>query len=70
MVASMSIRKTEKGKSQLSEQDARLLLLMSADLVTLCAKLTNSFDPTAAAMLLYARDEIAADMGKTSNSRK
>jgi hypothetical protein len=40
-------RKTEKGKSQLSEQDARLLLIMSADLVALCAKLTRSFDPTA-----------------------
>jgi hypothetical protein len=70
MVASMSTRKTEKSKPELSERDARLLLLMSADLVALCAKLTTSFDPTAAAMLLYARDEIAPEQRGTLNSRK
>jgi hypothetical protein len=66
----MKTSKTEKDKSQLSEQDVRLLLLMSADLVTLCAKLTKSFDPTAAAMLLYARDEIAPDQEGVLNSRR
>jgi hypothetical protein len=57
----MTDKEREKAKPQLSEQDARLLLTMSADLVALCAKLIESFDPTAAAMLLYVREEIAPD---------
>ena len=57
--ASMMAREAEKTKSQLSEQDARLLLSMSADLVALCAKFLRNFDPPAAAMLSYVRDEIA-----------
>jgi hypothetical protein len=62
LVASMMTNKDlETAKPQLSEQDARLLLTMSADLVALCAKLIESFDPTAAAMLLYVRDEMAPD---------
>jgi hypothetical protein len=57
----MTTRKTEKDKSKLSEPDARLLLLTSADLIALCARLTRTFDPTAADMLSYVREEIAPD---------
>lgn len=45
-------------KSRLSEKDARLLLLLCTELITLCAKLTGSIDPAAAAMITYVKDEI------------
>jgi hypothetical protein len=45
------------------------MLLTSAELAALCAKLTRSFDPTAAAMLLYARDEIAPDQKAATRRR-
>jgi hypothetical protein len=46
--------------SQLSKQDVRLLVIMCADLVNLCAKLTGRVDPAAAAMLTYVRDDIVS----------
>ena len=48
----------EAEKSQLSKQDVRLLLVMCAELVNLCARLTGKIDPAAAAMLAYVRDDI------------
>lgn len=45
-------------KSQLSKQDVRLLLIMCAEMVNLCARLTGRIDPAAAAMLAYVRDDI------------
>ena len=48
-------------KSQLSKQDARLLLVVCTELVNLCAKLTGKIDPAAAAMLTYVRDDIIAE---------
>ena len=48
-------------KSQLSEQDLRLMLVMCTELVNLCAKLTGKIDPAAAAMLTYVRDDIASE---------
>jgi hypothetical protein len=48
-------------KSQLSKQDIRLLLVVCAELVNLCAKLTGKIDPAAAAMLTYVRDDIVAE---------
>ena len=57
----MTTREAKKSKSQLSEQDARLLLVLSTELVNLCAKLTGKIDPAAAAMLAYVRDEIVSE---------
>jgi hypothetical protein len=48
-------------KSQLSKQDIRLLLVVCAELVNLCAKLTKQIDPSAAAMLAYVRDDIVSE---------
>jgi hypothetical protein len=45
-------------KSQLSAKDARVLLLLSTELLTLCARLMGKIDPTAAAMMTYVSDEI------------
>jgi hypothetical protein len=52
---------TAAGKSQLSKQDVRLLLVMCTELVNLCAKLTGKIDPAAAAMLSYVRDDIISE---------
>ena len=52
---------SETGKSQLSQQDLRLMLVMCAELVNLCVKLTGKIDPAAAAMLTYVRDDIASE---------
>jgi hypothetical protein len=53
-------KKPESGaeKSQLSEKDARLLLLLCTELISLCARLTDKIDPVSAAMITYVRDEI------------
>jgi hypothetical protein len=51
---------SETEKSQLSEQDVRLLIIMCTELVNLCAKLTGKIDPAAAAMLAYVRDDIVS----------
>jgi hypothetical protein len=51
----------ETEKSQLSKQDLRLMLVMCAELVNLCARLTGKIDPAAAAMLAYVRDDIASE---------
>ena len=51
----------ETEKSQLSKQDTRLLLVMCAELVNLCARLTGKIDPAAGAMLAYVRDDIVAE---------
>ena len=48
-------------KSQLSQQDLRLVLAMCTELVNLCGKLTGKIDPAAAAMLAYVRDDIASE---------
>lgn len=45
-------------KSQLSEGDIRLLLVLCTELVNFCAKVTRKIDPSAAAMLAYVRDDI------------
>jgi hypothetical protein len=52
---------SETDKSQLSQQDLRLMLVMCAELVNLCVKLTGKIDPAAAAMLTYVRDDIASE---------
>ena len=52
---------SDTDKSQLSKQDLRLMLIMCAELVNLCAKLTGKIDPAAAAMLAYVRDDIASE---------
>ena len=44
--------------SQLSERDVRLLLILCAELVNFCAKVTGKIDPAASAMLAYVRDDI------------
>ncbi len=51
--------KKDTEKSQLSERDIRLLLVMCTEMVSLCARLTGRIDPAAAAMLTYVRDDIA-----------
>ena len=45
-------------KSQLSEGDIRLLLVLCTEFVNFCAKVTRKIDPSAAAMLAYVRDDI------------
>ena len=52
---------SDTDKSQLSEQDLRLMLVMCTELVNLCAKVTGRIDPAAAAMLAYVRDDIASE---------
>ena len=52
---------SETDKSRLSQQDLRLMLVMCAELVNLCVKLTGKIDPAAAAMLTYVRDDIASE---------
>jgi hypothetical protein len=57
-VKTKSVAETEK--SQLSNPDTRLLIIMCTELVNLCAKLTGKIDPAAAAMLAYVRDDIVS----------
>jgi hypothetical protein len=57
----MTTPESEKHRSRLSEEDARFLLVMCVELIGLCAKFIGNFDPTAAAMLLYVRDEIVPE---------
>jgi hypothetical protein len=52
---------SETDKSQLSQQDLRLTLVMCTEFVNLCAKLTGKIDPAAAAMLTFVRDDIASE---------
>ena len=52
---------SDTDKSQLSKQDLRLMLVMCAELVNLCAKLTGKIDPAAAAMLTNVTDNIASE---------
>ena len=52
---------SETDKSQLSKKDLRLMLVMCTEFVNLCAKLTGTIDPAAAAMLPYVRDDIASE---------
>jgi hypothetical protein len=51
-------RGAESERSQLSESDVRLLLVVCAELVNFCAKVTGQINPAAAAMLSYVRDDI------------
>ena len=51
-------READLEQSQLSERDSRLLLILCAELVNFCAKVTGQIDPAAAAMLAYIRDDI------------
>jgi hypothetical protein len=48
-------------KSQLSERDVRLLLIVCTELVNFCANVTRKIDPAAAAMLAYVRDDILSE---------
>ena len=52
------IEKKEKADSELSERDIRVLLVLCAELVNFCAKITGKIDPAAGAMLAYVRDDI------------
>jgi hypothetical protein len=52
---------TDRKESGLSERDARLLLTMSTELLSLCARLSGKIDPAAAAMLTYVRDDILSE---------
>jgi hypothetical protein len=45
-------------KSELSERDIRLLLVVCTELVNFCANVTGKIDPAASAMLAYVRDDI------------
>jgi hypothetical protein len=47
-------------KSRLSEQDVRSLLIVCAEFVNLCARLTGKIDPAATEMLAHAMDEIVS----------
>ena len=47
--------------SQLSERDARVLLILCIELVNFCANVTREIDPTLAAMLAYVRDDIRSE---------
>ena len=59
MAAVVNIKSAnEREKPQLSKQDVHRLLVMCAEMVNLCAKLTSKIDPAAAAMLAYVRDDI------------
>ena len=51
-------REGDSEQSQISERDSRLLLILCAELVNFCAKVTGQIDPAAAAMLAYIRDDI------------
>ena len=51
-------READLEQSQLLERDVRLLLILCAELVNFCAKVTRQIDPAAAAMLAYVRDDI------------
>ena len=50
--------KADSETSQLSERDIRVLLVLCAELVNFCAKVTGKIDPAAGAMLAYVRDDI------------
>jgi hypothetical protein len=52
---------TKLDKSQLSEHDVRLLLIVCAELVNFCASVTGNIDPAAAGMLAYVRDDILSE---------
>lgn len=52
---------TKIEKSQLSERDVRLLLVVCTELVNFCASVTGKIDPAAAAMLAYIRDDILSE---------
>ena len=62
-MASQAKKKAEtiSEKSQLSERDIRLLLVICTELVNFCAKVTGKIDPSAAAMLAYVRDDIRSE---------
>ena len=59
-MASRVKEKTEADSEapQLSERDIRLLVILCAELVNFCAKVTGKIDPAAGAMLAYVRDDI------------
>jgi hypothetical protein len=48
-------------KSQLSKQDIQLLVVLSAEMVNLCARVTRQIDPSMGAMLTYVRDDIISE---------
>jgi hypothetical protein len=48
-------------KSELSERDIRVLLIVCSELVNFCANVTKRIDPAAAAMLAYVRDDIRCE---------
>lgn len=62
----MSVRVAKKietlpERSQLSERDIRMLLVVCSELVNFCASVTGHIDPAAAAMLAYVRDDIRSE---------
>jgi hypothetical protein len=66
MGSTMSVRVAKKietlpQKSQLSERDIRMLLVVCSELVNFCASVTGQIDPAAAAMLAYVRDDIRSE---------
>jgi hypothetical protein len=58
---SKTVEETKLEKSQLSERDVRLLLIVCTELVNFCARVTGRIDPAAAAMLAYVRDDILTE---------
>ena len=58
---SKTLEETKLEKSQLSERDVRLLLVICTELVNFCASVTGKIDPAAAAMLTYVRDDILSE---------
>jgi hypothetical protein len=62
MKANMNKKEEQRlDKSQLSERDVRLLLVVCTELVNFCASVTGQIDPAAAAMLAYLRDDILSE---------
>jgi len=51
-------KEADSETSHLAERDVRLLLILCAEFVNFCAKVTGQIDPAAAAMLAYVRDDI------------
>jgi hypothetical protein len=61
-----AVNKPEKDKSYLSGQDTRLLLVMCAEFIALCAKFARDMDPMSSAMLSYVGEEIVSETAMLS----
>ncbi len=46
------------GKVSLTPEEVRRLLVITVDLLTICARVSARIDPKIGAMIAYARDEV------------